>query len=258
METFSVTSGNLPPWKVSVVRKSPYIPGLRPESLPPNKQFTVQLHCILDALSSPEPQSPRRPKSSRAMSVSPRLYTPRKQYTPTPRPSTAPSLRPKTAIGLRTPEMTRKSLTPTRMKEDIKSAIKSLPSKPKAGSDKPIAIKPRPRPKAGSITPVAIRRPPKIPQVLLDYDEDDKRSIDSNENIEAKHGYYVYVDGLKVYTNQPPSSDGKPTASVKPMLASDFIDSNENKADVIEDFEKDLKPVITTSFESGESIEASQ
>lgn len=241
---------------------------MRPESLPPNKQFTVHLHCILDALSSPEPQSPRsrRPKSSRlGMSVSARLYEPKKQYTP--RPSTAPSFRPKTAIGLRTPEMarksrtpemTRKSLTPTKTKDDIKSAIKNLPSKPKAGSDKPIAIKPRPRPKAGSITPIAIRRPPKIPQVLLDYDDDDSRSIDSNENIEAKHGYYVYVDGVKVYTNQPPSSDGKPMASVKPMLASDLIDSNENKSDIIEDFEKDLKPIMTMNIESGDSIKASQ
>lgn len=254
-----MTSGAFPPWKVSIVKKTPYIPGLRPEGPPPGKQFTVHLHCILDALSSPPPSTPRtsRSKSARSISVTSRLYTPKKQHLP-PRPATAPSNRPKTTFSVRTPELGKKSLTPTRMKGDIKKALKSMSSGPKAGSEKPITIKPRPKPKAGSYTPVAIRRPPKIPQVLLDYDDDeDKRSVDSNENIEAKHGYYVYIDGMKVYTNQPPG-DGKPTASVRPMLASDLIIDTDDTADDIKDCEKDLKPVQMSLESSGDSMEASQ
>lgn len=297
-----MTLGALPPWKVSVVKKTPYIPGLKPEGPPPSKQFTVHLHCILDALSSPPPTSRTpRPKSARQFeSVTARLYTPKKQYSP-PRPATAPSSRPKTALTMRTPELVRKSfgapeqgrkrlgtpelsrksfgtpelsrksfgtpelgrksLTPTRMNGDIKNAIKSLPSKPKAGSDKPVAIKPRPRPKAGSDTPVAIRRPPKIPQILKDCDDDDDSgSVDSNENVQAKHGYYIYVDGVKVYTNQPPNMDGKPTASVKPILASDLIinmDSSKETGD-LKDFEKDLKPIQICLESTEDSVEASQ
>lgn len=283
----------MPPWKVSVIKKTPYIPGLKPDGPPPGKQFTVHLHCILDALSSPPPtkRTPRPMSARQCDAVTARLYTPKKHYSP-PRPATAPSGRPKTALTMHTPELARKSfggldqgrkrlgtpemkrksvgtpelgrksLTPTRMKADIKSVIKNLPSKPKAGSEKPIAIKPRPRPKAGSNTPVAIRRPPKIPQILQDCDDDDDSgSVDSNENVHAKHGYYIYVDGVKVYTNQPPNTDGKPTASVKPMLASDLVidtdDCNENVKD-IKDFEEDFKPIQISLESTEDSVEASR
>lgn len=258
-----LTSGGVrPPWKVSVVPLStPYIPGLRPDTLPPYREFTTHLHCILDALASSPLNSPRPKSARRARSVSPRLYQPRTPRTPnppTPRAATLPKFRPKTALGTKKPDLGPKSLTPTRMQNLSKNPFKAPSGKPKAGSEKPITIKPRPRPKAGSYTPVAIRRPPKPNP----SEQDGNDSSEGPVVHEGRHGYYIYVHGEKVFTQHQPNADGKPMASVRPMLAIDLVGSEtesdgESDNDIQKDSSLDLKP-IQLNFENANSLEASQ
>jgi hypothetical protein len=138
-----------------------------------------------------------------------------------------------------------------------KNPFKIPSGKPKAGSEKPIAIKPRPRPKAGSNTPVSIRRPQR-PSTAPEQAEKENACDTGDVIHEGKHGYYIYVHGEKVFTSHQLNSDGKPTASVRPMLAIDLVgsESDEDDKDSAKDLSQDLKP-IQLSFSNSDSLEAS-
>lgn len=209
---FFLIPGYRPPWRYAPVSEIySYIPGLRPEPPPPEKTFTVHLHCILAAsvsnLTTPRP-APRRTRS-----VSPRPSSSRKLFSPSPStPKSSrniPPSRPKTAIGVPS-EFSRKTLVP-----QIKVNGSFRPIKKRAGSDKPVPI----RPKAGSDTPVAIRARPKPSEAkkvsLLNSSSDDSDS----ENPQGRHGYYIYIYNEKMNQSQGPN-EGKPTASVRPMMFS--------------------------------------
>ena len=119
------------------------------------------------------------------------------------------------------------------------------PAKKKAGSDKPVPI----RPKAGSDTPVAIRgrlRPsePKVFMPLNDSQTEDPES----ENAEGRHGYYIYIYNEKINKSQG-LQDGKPTASVRPMMF-----SKDDQGDVDPVSKLDLKP-MTLNLSPVDSLE---
>ena len=115
-------------------------------------------------------------------------------------------------------------------------------SKSRAGSDKPVAIRPR--------------RPVKPPE---------NDSAEENvEDVRAKHGYFVYVYNDQ-FRGDPGHADSRPMASVKPMLAVQVLedDSNdkensENKesSSTQDDLDKsDLKP-LSLSVSPASSVDA--
>lgn len=119
------------------------------------------------------------------------------------------------------------------------------PAKKKAGSDKPVPI----RPKAGSDTPVAIRGRlrPAEPKVLTlnDSQTEDPES----ENVEGRHGYYIYIYNEKISKSQG-LQEGKPTASVRPMMF-----SNDDQGEDFDPVSKlDLKP-MTLNLSPVDSLE---
>lgn len=108
------------------------------------------------------------------------------------------------------------------------------PAKKRAGSDKPVPI----RPKAGSDTPVAIRGRPRPPEPAIPLQNLSSDDSDS-ENTEGRHGYYIYIYNDKINKSQG-LQDGKPTASVRPMLFS----NEEKELDADPVGKLDLKPMM--------------
>lgn len=242
-----------PRWRYAPVTDMySYIPGLRPEPPPPSKQFTVHLHCML-AASMSNLTSPR-PAPVRTRSVSPRPTYSRKSFSPSPKSTSRSSgnfeaRRPKSAIGLPS-EFARKSLIPSQANASLR------PTKKRAGSDKPVPIRPI-RPKAGSDTPVAIRGGPKTAeQKMIAFQTSSPENSDSDD-IEGRHGYYVYIYNENLNKSQG-LIDGKPTASVRPMMFSPEekdLDSN----DFTDPTAKlDLKPMMLnlSPADSLETVEA--
>lgn len=228
-----------------------YIPGLRPEPPPPAKTFTVHLHCML-AASMSNLTSPR-PAPVRTRSVSPRPTYSRKSFLPSPKSTPRSSgnfeaRRPKSAIGLPS-EFARKPLMPSQ------ASVSLRPTKKRAGSDKPVPIRPI-RPKAGSDTPVAIRGGPKTTeQKMMPFQTSSPENSDS-EDFEGRHGYYVYIYNDNLNKSQG-LIDGKPTASVRPMMFSPEekeMDSN----DFTDPTAKlDLKPMLL-NLSPADSLETVQ
>lgn len=148
----------------------------------------------------------------RTRSVSPRPCYSRMSFSPSPKSSGSfEAQRPKTAIGVPS-EFSRKSLMPTQVKGN--SSLR--PAKKRAGSDKPVAIRPPARLKAGSDVPVAIRgrpKPKEEPKMIPSAENSD------SEDPEGRHGYYIYIYNDKINNSQG-LVDGKPTASVRPMMFS--------------------------------------
>ena len=183
-----------------------------------------------------------RPLPVRARSVSPRPF--RKSFSPSPKSTQRSSAsftpqRPKTALGVPS-EFSRKALMP-----QAKENGTFRPAKKKAGSDKPVPI----RPKAGSDTPVAIRGRlrPAEPKVLTlnDSQTEDPES----ENVEGRHGYYIYIYNEKISKSQG-LQEGKPTASVRPMMF-----SNDDQGEDFDPVSKlDLKP-MTLNLSPVDSLE---
>lgn len=147
--------------------------------------------------------------------------------------------RPKTALGVPS-EFSRKALMP-----QAKENGTFRPAKKKAGSDKPVPI----RPKAGSDTPVAIRGRlrPAEPKVLPLNDS--QREDPESENVEGRHGYYIYIYNEKISKSQG-LQEGKPTASVRPMMF-----SNDDQGEDVDPVSKlDLKP-MTLNLSPVDSLE---
>ena len=121
------------------------------------------------------------------------------------------------------------------------------PAKKRAGSDKPVPI----RPKAGSDTPVAIRgRPrPKPPEPNILSLENLPADDSDSENAEGRHGYYIYIYNEKINKSQG-LHDGKPTASVRPMMFSN--DDKETEVDPVSKL--DLKP-LSLNLSPADSLE---
>lgn len=194
--------------------------------------------------------TPRSCRSARARSVSPRPSSARRLHgTPpfsTPRSSSdVKSVRPKSAIAVvRSSEFPSKPLTTPRKKEKCPSQFskKALtpprmsengplkPAKPKAGSDKPVAIRPRSR------KPPQEKPPENVP--LEEVMEEERKT---------REGYYIYVYNEQQRKSMG-STEGKPTASVKPMFASEFLDNNYLD-------QLDLKP-LTFNVTPADSLEA--
>lgn len=172
-----------------------------------------------------------RPAPVRTRSVSPRpsrkYFSPSPKSTPRSSASFTPS-RPKTALGVPS-EFSRKSLMP-----QVKGNGSLRPAKKRAGSDKPVPI----RPKAGSDTPVAIRGRPRPPEPAIPLQNLSSDDSDS-ENTEGRHGYYIYIYNDKINKSQG-LQDGKPTASVRPMLFS----NEEKELDADPVGKLDLKPMM--------------
>ena len=173
-------------------------------------------------------------KTSRAYSVSPRVYLPRRPKSASPaRNTSTPTARPKTAphSSSRPSRYSMKPLTPRKVTE---STPLKVVSKPKAGSDKPVAIRPR--------------------RLMKVADNDT-----AEENVEealARNGYFVYVYNDQIHGDAG-HADSRPMASVRPMLAVQVIDDNtndkentENKdlPDIQDDLDKsDIKPLTHSS-----------
>lgn len=177
-------------------------------------------------------------RSSRARSVSPRLYLPRRPKSASPLRNTTPlPPRPKTAPhpSSRPTQFSVKPLAPRKVSET--TPMKAV-SKPKAGSDKPVAIRPR--------------RPMKLPE---------NDSAEENvEDVRAKHGYFVYVYNDQ-FCGDPGHADSRPMASVKPMIAIQVLEGDTNDKENSEikessstqdDLDKsDLKPLTLSVLPAG-------
>lgn len=140
-------------------------------------------------------------------------------------------------------EFARKSLMP-------KGNGSLRPGKKRAGSDKPVPIRPPNRPKAGSVTPVAIRGRPRPPaeQKAISFQSASSDDSDS-ENAEGCHGYYIYIYNEKINKSQG-LNDGKPTASVRPMM----FNNEEKELDADPVGKLDLKP-MTLNLSPVDSLE---
>lgn len=127
-------------------------------------------------------------------------------------------------------EFSRKTLVP---QVKVNGSLK--PVKKRAGSDKPVAI----RPKAGSDTPVAIRARPKPSEAKIVSLPNSSSDDSDSENPQGRHGYYIYIYNEKVKQSQG-SNEGKPTVSVRPMVFSNPDKQTENMDPVNR---LDLKPL---------------
>lgn len=193
--------------------------------------------------------TPRRCRSARARSVSPRALFSRSACRSSPYPTQRSSrgirsVRPKSAVSVEgstgspcrplTPpqkkekvpcEFSKKALKPSKMNEN--GPLK--PAKPKAGSDKPVAI----RPKRFKPPQENSEKPP--PEEVTE------------EERKAREGYYIYVHNEQQRKGLG-STEGKPTASVKPILVSEL--QGDNYVDQL-----DLKP-LTFNVTPTDSLEA--
>jgi len=140
-------------------------------------------------------------------------------------------------------EFSRKSLMP-----QMKGNASLRPAKKQPGSDKPVPI----RPKAGSDTPVAIRGRlrPKPPEPKVISSQDLPSDDSDSENTEGRHGYYIYIYNEKINKSQG-SHDGKPTASVRPMM---FSNSEKKTEEADADGKLDLKP-MSLNLSPADSLE---
>ena len=177
-----------------------------------------------------------RPVPVRTRSVSPRPCSSRRSISASPKSTLRSSRsfeprRPQSAMGIPS-EFSRKALTPVQMGK----TASFKPAKRKAGSDKPVPI----RPKAGSDVPVAIRARPKTAEQKISENTSADGASDPEE-AGARHGYYVYVFNEKLNRSQG-LSEGKPTASVRPIMFS--MESAGSAIPVEKSDMLDLKPMV--------------